>query len=146
MAKPESTSITDNNKTITRRLVDEFWNKGTTELAEELVASDYKRIELFSNEILHGTDGLKNAASVWRGAFPDLSLTLNELLAEDDKVACQWTFTGTHKGELKGTPATGKTVTVSGLSIIQFTDGKISKEIVSTDLLSLMKQLGVIPE
>ncbi len=144
MAKPESTSITDNNKAITRRLVAEFWNQGKIDLAGELVSSDYERIELFTDEILRGTQGLKDAARVWRGAFPDLNLKLNDILAEDDKVACQWTFTGTHQGELNETPATGKTVNVSGISILHFTNGKISKEIVSTDLLGLMKQLGVI--
>ena len=146
MATPESTSITGNNKAITRRLIEDFWNQGKAELADELVTTDYQRIELFSTEILYGSEGLKNAAGVWRDAFPDLHLTLNELLAEDNKVACQWTFSGTHEGELKGTPATGRTVSVSGLSILEFVDGKISKEIVSTDLLTLMKQLGVVTE
>lgn len=143
MAKPESASITANNKAITRRLVDEFWNQGNTAVAEEFVTPDFQRIELFTDEIAEGTEGLTNASIEWRGAFPDLDLTLDELLAEDDKVACKWTFTGTHRGELKGTPATGRTVRVSGLSILQFVDGKICKETVATDLLGLMKQLGV---
>lgn len=144
MAIPESKSITDANKTTINRLVEEFWNKGNTDLAESLVTPDFERIELFSDEIKRGPDGLKSAAAEWRGAFPDVSLTLNQLIAEDDKVACQWTFTGTHKGELKGTPATGKTVELTGLSIIQLEDGKLAKETVSADLLSLMKQLGVV--
>lgn len=144
MAIPESKQITENNKAIINRLVEGFWNKGDTGLAETLVTPDFERIELFSDEITRGPEGLRSAAAEWRGAFPDFSLTLNELIAEDDKAACRWTFTGTHKGELKGTPATGRTVEVTGLSIVQFADGKIIKETVSTDLLGLMKQLGVI--
>ena len=143
MAIPESKSIKDANKATIRRLVDEFWNKGNTGLAESLVTPDFVRIELFSDEVAHGPEGLKSAAADWRGAFPDFSLTLNELLAEDDKAACQWTFKGTHKGELKGTPATGKTVKITGLSILDLTDGKITRETVAADMLGLMKQLGV---
>ncbi|REJ77953.1 MAG: ester cyclase [Acidobacteria bacterium] len=144
MAIPETKSITENNKTITRRLIDEFWNQGNTDIAESLVAPEYERIELFTDEVTRGADGLKGAAAEWRGAFPDLALELKEILAEDEKLACHWTFTGTHMGDLKGTPPTGKNVEVSGISILEFEDGKMTKEIISTDLLSLMKQLGVV--
>jgi steroid delta-isomerase-like uncharacterized protein len=143
MAIPESKSITDNNKAIAKRLIDEFWNKGNMELAETLAAPEFERIELFSETPNHGPEGLKNAAAAWRGAFPDAHLTLHQIVAEDDKVACQWTFTGTHKGELNGTPATGRTVKVTGLSIIDFADGKMTKEVIAADMLGLMKQLGV---
>ena len=144
MATAESVQITDNNKTIARRLINEFWNRGKMELAEELAAPNFERIELFSDNVGRGPEGLRAAAHIWRGAFPDVHLTLNELLAEDDKIACQWTFTGTHKGELNGTPATGKTVSITGLSILYLEDGRMTKEIIATDLLTLMKQLGLM--
>ena len=146
MAIPETKSITDNNKAIARRLVEEFWNKGKAELAETLAAPDFERIEFFSDTANRGPDGLKAAAEGWRTAFPDAHLTLDQLLAEKDQVACQWTFTGTHKGELNGTPPTGKTVEITGLSIIDFADGKMTKEVVAADMLGLMKQLGVFGE
>ena len=143
MAIAESKSITENNKAIAQRLIDEFWNKGKAELAATLAAPEFERIELFSETSNHGPEGLKAAAAGWRGAFPDAHLTIDQIIAEDDKVACEWTFTGTHKGELNGTPPTGKTVKVTGLSIIDFADGKMTKEIVAADMLGLMKQLGV---
>jgi len=146
MAIPESKSITENNKAIAKRLVEEFWNNGKAELAETLAAPKFERIELFSDTPAIGPEGLKNAAAEWRRAFPDVHLTVDEILAEDDKVACQWTFTGTHKGELNGTPATGKTVKVTGLSILDFADGKMTRETVAADMLGLMKQLGVFSE
>jgi steroid delta-isomerase-like uncharacterized protein len=143
MAIPEPKSITDSNKAIARRLVEEFWNESKADLAETLAAPDFERIELFSDTTNRGPEGLKAAAEGWRGAFPDAHLTLDQLLAEGDQVACQWTFTGTHKGELNGTPPTGKTVKITGLSIIDFAEGKMIKEIVAADMLGLMKQLGV---
>lgn len=145
MPTPETAPIANNNKSIARRLVHEFWNNGHSELAEELVTPDFERTELFTPGMLHGPDGLIQAATIWRVAFPDAHLTIDDILAENDKVALQWTFAGTHEGELKGTPPTGRPVKVTGISICHFVDGKISKETVSADMLTLMKQLGILP-
>lgn len=144
MPTPETTTIIENNKSIARRLIHEFWNNGRPELAVELVSHEYERIELFTPGMLHGPDGLMQAAMIWRGAFPDARITIDDIIAENDEVAMQWTFTGTHLGELNGTPATGREVKVQGMSICTIVDGKIRKEIVSADMLTLLKQLGIL--
>jgi steroid delta-isomerase-like uncharacterized protein len=145
MATATSTTTAETNKAIIRRLIDEFWNKGKMELANELAAPDFIRIELFSTNEQRGPEGLRSAAREWRGAFPDVHLATHEMIAEGDKVSLQWTFTGTNKGELKGTPPTGKSVKVSGISHISFANGKMREEVVATDLLGMMKQLGLLP-
>src|SRR3990172_2810683 len=105
-----STAITtvESNKALVRRFIEEFWNQGNLALADQFVAADWVRIELFSPEKLHGVEGAQQAATKWRGAFPDLHLTVNDMIAEGEKVATYWTFTGTHRGEFNGSPPTGK--------------------------------------
>jgi steroid delta-isomerase-like uncharacterized protein len=139
-------TIAADNKAFVRRFVEEYWNQGNLALAAEFVAADWVRIELFSPDKLYGVTGAQQAATKWRSAFPDLHLTINDMIAEGDKVATYWTFTGTHRGELDGIAPTGKQVTTSGISISRIANGRFVEEVVTTDMLSLMKQLGVIPE
>ncbi|MCM3903214.1 MAG: ester cyclase [Pyrinomonadaceae bacterium] len=134
----------EDNKAFVRRFIEEYWNQGNLALAEQFVAADWVRIELFSPDKLHGVEGAQQAATKWRSAFPDLHLTVNDMIAEGQKVATYWTFTGTHQGELNGIAPTGKKVTTSGISISRILNGRFIEEVVTTDLLSLMKQLGVI--
>ena len=81
-------------------------------------------------------------------AFPDLHVTIYDTVAEGDKVAVRWSFTGTHKGELPGDPplpATGKQIEVSGMAVHRVAGDKLAETWVSFDLMSMMQQLGVIP-
>jgi len=77
--------------------------------------------------------------------LPDVHFTVDDIIAEGDKVAARWTSTGTHKGELMGIPSTGKKVMVTGIVINHFADGKIVDDWESYDILGMMQQLGVIP-
>lgn len=77
-------------------------------------------------------------------AFPDATLTPEDLLAEGDRVAARWTFTGTHEGELQGIDPTGETVAFSVMGIFEVEDGKISEVWLEFDQLDLMEQLGVV--
>ncbi len=142
-----STAITsaEDSKAFVRRFIEEFWNQGNLALADQFVAADWVRIELFSPDKLHGVEGAQQAATKWRSAFPDLHLTVKDMIAEGQKVATYWTFTGTHQGELIGIAPTARQVTTSGISISRIVNGKFVEEVVTTDLLSLMKQLGVNP-
>jgi steroid delta-isomerase-like uncharacterized protein len=88
---------------------------------------------------------MQQALATWRTAFPDLQLVANDLFATEDRAVLYWTFTGTHRGELNGIPATGKSVKLSGISMARIANGKFVEEVVATDLLGLMQQLGVIP-
>ena len=80
-----------------------------------------------------------------RSAFPDMQATIEDMIAEGDKVAVRYTGTGTHKGELMGIPATGKQIAVTGIEIIRIAGGKMVERWEAFDNLSFMQQLGVIP-
>ena len=88
---------------------------------------------------------LKDLVMVFRTAFPDLSNTVEDQIAEGDKVVTRWTATGTHKGDLMGIPPTNKRATVTGVDIARFHDGKVVEAWVSYDMHGMLQQLGVVP-
>jgi steroid delta-isomerase-like uncharacterized protein len=133
----------EENKALVERFVEEFWNEGNMSAADELMAIDAE-IHMPSGEVVD-LDGLKGFAATWRGSFPDWHSTFEELIAEGDKVAERWTGRGTHRGELQGTPPTGKRVEVSGSVFYRIVGGKIVEFRGQLDMMSLMQQLGVIP-
>ena len=81
----------------------------------------------------------------WRLAFPDLKVSVDLIVAEDDLVAVRWTARGTNSGAGNGIPATGKQVRTSGTAIFRFVDGAIAEEWTAGDSLGLLKQLGLMP-
>ncbi len=92
-----------------------------------------------------GLDGTKQALTMWRAAFPDLTVTAEEMIAEGDKVAVRTVVRGTNSGEFMGMPATGKQVTMTGIEILRIADGKVVERWGELDMMGMMQQLGVIP-
>ena len=133
----------EENKSLVRRFVEEFWNEGNTAAADELMAPD-DEIYMPTGEMVN-LDGLKGFAGMFRGSFPDWHSTVEELIAEGDKVAERWTARGTHLGELQGIPPTGKRVEVPGSVFYEIVDGKIVEFRGLFNMMSLMQQLGAIP-
>jgi steroid delta-isomerase-like uncharacterized protein len=133
----------EENKALVRRFVEEFWNEGNTAAAGELMAID-AAIHMPTGEVVN-LDGLKSFAGTFRGSFPDWHSTVEELIAEGDKVAERWTGRGTHRGELQGIPPTGKRVEVPGSVFYRIIDGKIVEFRGLFNMMSLMQQLGVVP-
>ena len=133
----------EENKSLVRRFVEEFWNEGNTAAADELMAPDAE-IHMPTGEMVN-LDGLKGFASMIRGSFPDWHSTAEELIAEGDKLAERWTGRGTHLGELQGIPPTGKRVEVPGSVFYEIVDGKIVEFRGLFNMMSLMQQLGAIP-
>ena len=133
----------EENKSLVRRFVEEFWNEGNTAAADELMAPDAE-IHMPTGEMVN-LDGLKGFAGMFRGSFPDWHSTVEELIAEGDKVAERWTARGTHLGELQGIPPTGKRVEVPGSVFYEIVDGKIVEFRGLFNMMSLMQQLGAIP-
>ena len=133
----------EENKALVRRFVEEFWNEGKTAAADELMAID-AAIHMPTGEVVN-LDGFKSFAGTFRGSFPDWHSTVEELIAEGDRVAERWTGRGTHRGELQGIPPTGKRVEVPGSVFYRIVDGKIVEFRGQLDMMSLMQQLGVIP-
>jgi steroid delta-isomerase-like uncharacterized protein len=128
-------------KAVATRYLEEFWNSGKMETADDIIAPDYTDHRPVGEA--KGPAALKQFATAFRSTFPDLHFTLEDQLAEREKAVVRWTFTGTHKGELLGIAATGKQVTLQGATILHFSAGKITETWVFWDRMSLMEQLGV---
>jgi steroid delta-isomerase-like uncharacterized protein len=138
--------MSDANKNVVRRLFEEVWNKGNLPVADELFAQNYSHHDSSTPEFGRGPESEKKRATLYRTAFPDVRLTVEDIIAEGETVTVRWSCKGTHKGDLNGIAPTGKQVTISGISVARFTSGKISESWVNWDALGLMKQLGVVAE
>ena len=133
----------EENKVLLRRLFEEVWNQGNLATVDELLAADYVLHD--PAMLIRGPEGFKAYVSAFRVAFPDLHATIEDQIAQDDKVAMRFTVRATHKGEFQGLPPTGKQITLSGINIQRFVDGKIVENWVNLDALGLLQQLGVLP-
>jgi steroid delta-isomerase-like uncharacterized protein len=136
--------MSEENKALVRRFVEEFWNEGDTTAVDKLMATD-AAIYMPTGEVVD-PEGLKSFAAMWRESFPDWHSSFEELVAEGDKVAERWTGRGTHQGELQGIPATGRRVEVPGSVFYRIVDGKIVEFRGQLDIMSLMQQIGAVPE
>ena len=96
-------------------------------------------------ELQRGREAYKQVVSLFLSGFPDLKTTVDDIVAEGDRVACRWTFRGTQRGEMMGIPPTGKRVLGSGMSIHRIADGKIAEGWFNFDTLGMLQQLGAIP-
>jgi steroid delta-isomerase-like uncharacterized protein len=143
MSLPEAS---DTNKALVRRFYEDVINKGDMRLAEDVLAVDYvEHPGLPGGE--SGLAGFKQFVAMVGTAFPDLHVTLEDLISEGDKVAARVTVSGTHKGVFLGSIApTGKHVTWTGIDLIRIAGGKIAERWNQRDVLGLMQQLGAIPE
>jgi steroid delta-isomerase-like uncharacterized protein len=137
--------MSEENKAIVKRIVQEIWNGGNLDLADELIAPDY--IDNVSGDgSAVGPNGFKEAVSGVRDAFPDFAITINDMISEDDKVVLVWNFIGTHKGELMGIAPTDKLIEFDGIYLYRFKDGKLVERSGKRDMLKLMSQLGASPQ
>ncbi len=134
---------TEDNKANCRRWYEEVWNQGHLAVADELTAANF--VDETLQPPIHGLEALKQFVTMFRTAFPDLHLTIEDLIAEGDKVTVRFTSTGTQRGELMGIPPTGKRATVTGINIIRFENGKGVEGWSNFDALGMLQQLGAIP-
>jgi steroid delta-isomerase-like uncharacterized protein len=135
----------EDNKAIVRRFYEEVLNQGNLAMSDELVAADFVDHQPFPGQG-PGLAGLKESLGAFRAAFPDLQYTIEDLIAEGDKVVVRATMRGTNEGSLFGLPASGKQVTVGDIDIVRIAGGKMVEGWGITDRLSMMQQLGVIPQ
>jgi len=131
------------NKALVRRLFEELWSKGNLIVADELFAANYLHHDPSTPDLGRGPEGEKKRATLYRNAFPDLRVTIDDLIVEGDTVVTRWTARATHKGELRGIAPTGRQITVTGISIARISGGKFVEGWVNWDALGLMQQLGV---
>jgi steroid delta-isomerase-like uncharacterized protein len=132
-------------KEIARRLTEDPW-RGKLDEALELVGDDYFGHLPGAPEPIRGKDGFREFVNAYLTGFPDSAIIVDDQIAEGELVATRWTGRGTNTGELMGMPPTGKQVTVSGITYSRIADGKAREAWVSWDTLSLMQQLGAVPE
>lgn len=134
------------NKDVVRRLTDEVWANRNFAAVDELVATGYVGHDPTLPEPSRGPQGFKDAAAMYQAAFPDASITIDELIAEGDRVVARWTGRGTHQGELMGIAPTGKQVTISGITIARLEGGQVAEEWNLYDALGMLVQLGAVPQ
>lgn len=134
----------EHNKTIARRFFEDAYNTGNVALLEQLLAPTYVDYKAPPGTP-DGPQGIAAIITMFRQAFPDLRFTIEDQVAEGDKVVTRYTFRGTQQGELMGIPPTGKQVSIGGISIYRITDGKMQQAWIEYDMLGLMQQLGVVP-
>ena len=138
--------MSEQNKTNIRRLFEEVWNKGQLPVADELFAPTYTHHDSSTPDVGRCPESEKKRVTLYRNAFPDIRLTIEDMLAEGETVVARWSCRGTHKGELNGIAPTGKQFNITGISIARFTNGKMFEGYINWDALGLMQQLGVVPE
>jgi steroid delta-isomerase-like uncharacterized protein len=138
--------MSENNKTVVRRLIEEVWNKGNLSVADELFTPNYEHHDASSPDFGRGPESEKKRATLYRSAFPDVRVTIEDIISEDDTVMTRWSCHGTHKGDLSGIAPTGKHFTISGITVSRLSNGKVAEGYVNWDALGLMQQLGVVPE
>jgi steroid delta-isomerase-like uncharacterized protein len=139
-AQPE----TERNKAVVRRFIEEVQNNKNMELFDELNAEDFVNLSAPPGMASDRAGG-KMFLGGFLSAFPDSQVTIDDMVAEGDRVATKKTFTGTHTGEGIGIPPTGSRVTIQYVDILRLRDGRIIEHWLSMDQLSFMQQLGVIP-
>jgi len=131
-------------KETLRRFLQEVWNEGNEDAVDVYLAETYT-IFHDPGDVWHGQtldrDGFKERLRISRAPFPDQCFDIKEMVAEPNRVVAGWFWKGTHKGDLPAFPATGKTINMSGLTIYNFTDGRISGHWQVTDRLGVFQQL-----
>lgn len=141
-ATPQSTA--ERNKSLARRFTEDLWAKGDEALIEELLAPDFVSHDPFPG-MAPNREGEKQLLRMHSAAFADAEATIDDQIAEGDKVVTRWTFRATHKGKFMGVAPTGKRVKITGINIHRVRDGKIVELWREKDVLGLMQQLGAMP-
>jgi len=136
--------MSEQNKAVVRRIVEDHWNKKNPALIGELF--DANCAFHTPDGALQGQDGARQLYNAYATAFPDFRLSADDLLADGDKVVVRYTFAGTHKGPLAAVPASGKQANVQGIVIFRLGGGKANEVRFVWDKFALMQQIGALPQ
>jgi len=134
------------NQACTARFFDEVCNGRKLNVADQLFTTSHVHHDPANPRLSAGPAGIKELVSQYHQAFPDANWSVQEMLEAGNNVICRWTGKGTHQGNLSGIPPTGKAVTVTGIWILRFENGKIAESWDSWDALGLLQQIGVVPK
>ncbi len=135
----------EENKALTRRVMEEMFNKGNLDVADELLAPDFVDHDPSMPEDVRGPEGFKEYVRAFRSASSDLHIRIEDQIAEGDKVVQRWTGTGTHDGDSMGIAPTGNRVEFTGMEISRISGGKVAEMWDNYDAMGMMQQMGAIP-
>ena len=140
--------MSEENKEKARRLLEEAFSQGKTEVVDEVLHSDFVCYDPNSESgVIRGAETIKGEIEYFRNAVPDLTYTVVDQVAEGDKVTTRYTLGGTHQGEFFGVAGTGNRIEMTGIQIDRFDEsGKMIEEWPEYDMLGAMKQMSAIPE
>jgi steroid delta-isomerase-like uncharacterized protein len=134
----------EKNRALVSRIWDEVWNAGNMNTVDEVLSATYVG-HIPSTPGINGREAFKQMVGSYRTAFPDVTLTVDDLIADGDRVVARWTSRGTHTGPFGAIPASGNRIEVMGISIFLIVDGFVQEEWEGFDTMALMQQLGVLP-
>ena len=134
----------EENKALVRRFVDEVQSAGNIDAIDELCSPEFVN-HIAPSGMPPNREGVKQVTAMFRQAFPDSYFTVEDMIAEGDKVATHKTFHGTHEGEFMGMPPTGRRVSMELIDIVRISEGRVVEHWSMGDNLGMMQQLGVIP-
>ena len=135
----------DENKAVVRRFLEELVGRGNLALIDELLAPTFTVYHPAAPGPMD-REGFRQLLPAYRSGFPDLSLTVEDLMAEGDLVAARFRFSGTHHGEFMGIPPSGKHFEATGIGWYLVVDGKIVEDRVNEDTFGMLRQLGAISQ
>ncbi len=137
-----SEQLSQQNKTLARRWFEDIFSRGDLDAANEILSADF--VDHLTQEDERGFQELKHYVTEYRSAFPDIQDTVEDVVAEGDKVVVRWTSRGTHQGEFKGVAPTGRHVTFTGMRLFRIAQNKIAESWVNIDERGLQEQLGAV--
>jgi len=135
----------EDNKVIARRFAEDVWGRADPAAVEQVVHPDITVAYPLLPETVHGREAFKQVLAQLQAALPDLRGTVDEVIAEGDKVVVRWTLAGTQRGAFGPIPATGKSVRWTGISICRIAAGQVIDDRGEEDALGFMRQLGLVP-
>jgi len=135
--------MSEQNKKIAYRAFEEVQSEGKLDLVDELVVTDYIGHTPLGE--LYGPERVKQFFATLRDSFPNLQVTVEDQIAEGDKVATRWTARGTHEGQFQAVPATGRQMTMTGMTIFRIANARIIEGWTNADILGMLVQLRAIP-
>ena len=129
------------NKVIMQRMIEEIWNKGNMMVADELFTADHYSPS--APDLPKGPESVKMLATMFRSAMPDYHMTIDMMLADEQKVVARFIQSGTHIGApLMGMPASGRRAEWTEIGILEIEKGKITRSWYEVDMLSMINQLS----
>jgi steroid delta-isomerase-like uncharacterized protein len=130
------------NKAIVREYLDRAWIKQDLKAVDDLIAPDYKQ---HARNTPPGREGVKAFFAMLRSAFSGIEYVVEDMIAEGDRVAWRWTLKARHTGPFQGLPATGRAISLPGMSMVRMRGGMLAEHWGEQDMLGLLQQLGVLP-